>query len=220
MHYFEHNIKDYRADAFQLTLIQHGAYRQLIDQYYLNETPLALDIEELCNDLMIRGEDEKKAIVYILGKFFNKTEMGYVHKRCDVVIKAFKEKSDQSRKAVNTRWAKVKEQKDNTNVIRESYERNTNQEPLTNNKETEIAVVKPLDVNLSVWDNYMILRKAQNKPITETNIKALRREATQAGMSLNAVITMCVENSWVSFRAEWVDRKKVQENKTKEVWGK
>lgn len=220
MHYFEHNIKDYRADAFQLTLIQHGAYRQLIDQYYLNETPLALDIEELCNDLMIRGEDEKKAVVYILGKFFNKTEMGYVHKRCDVVIKAFKEKSDQSRKAVNTRWAKVKEQKDNTNVIRESYERNTNQEPLTNNKETEIAVVKPLDVNLSVWDNYMILRKAQNKPITETNIKALRREATQAGMSLNAVITMCVENSWVSFRAEWVDRKKVQENKTKEVWGK
>jgi len=73
MHYFEYNIKDYRADAFQLTLIQHGAYKQLMDQYYLNESPLALDLEGLFYDLLIRGEDEKKAIVFILEKFFDKT---------------------------------------------------------------------------------------------------------------------------------------------------
>jgi hypothetical protein len=99
-------------------------------------------------------------------------------------------------------------------------ERNANQEPLTNNKEQFIEFVKPLDVNLEVWNNYMTLRRAQNKPITDANIKALRREAANAGMNLNAVITVCVENSWISFRADWVDRKKVEENKAKEVWGK
>jgi uncharacterized protein YdaU (DUF1376 family) len=218
MHYFEYNIKDYRADAFQLTLIQHGAYRQLIDQYYLNEKPLTLDIDDLCYELLIRGDDEKKAIVFILEKFFDKTEDGYAHKRCDVVIKKYKAKSNQSRNAVNTRWAKEKGK--DTDVIRESYDRNTNQEPLTNNKEQFIEFVKPLDVNLEVWNNYMTLRRAQNKPITDANIKALRREAANAGMNLNAVITVCVENSWISFRADWVDRKKVEENKAKEVWGK
>ena len=218
MHYFEYNIKDYRADAFQLTLIQHGAYKQLIDQYYLNEKPLTLNIDDLCYELLIRGDDEKKAIVFILEKFFDKTEDGYAHKRCDVVIKKYKAKSNQSRNAVNTRWAKEKGK--DTDVIRESYDRNTNQEQLTNNKEQFIEFVKPLDVNLEVWNNYMTLRRAQNKPITDANIKALRREAANAGLSLNAVITVCVENSWISFRADWVNRKKVEENKTKEVWGK
>ena len=218
MHYFEYNIKDYRADAFQLTLIQHGAYKQLIDQYYLNEKPLTLNIDDLCYELLIRGDDEKKAIVFILEKFFDKTEDGYAHKRCDVVIKKYKAKSNQSRNAVNTRWAKEKGK--DTDVIRESYDRNTNQEQLTNNKEQIIEFVKPLDVNLDIWNNYMTLRRANNKPITDANIKALRREAANAGLSLNAVITVCVENSWISFRADWVNRKKVEENKTKEVWGK
>ena len=218
MHYFEYNIKDYRADAFQLTLIQHGAYKQLIDQYYLNEKPLTLNIDDLCYELLIRGDDEKKAIVFILEKFFDKTEDGYAHKRCDVVIKKYKAKSNQSRNAVNTRWAKEKGK--DTDVIRESYDRNTNQEQLTNNKEQIIEFVKPLDVNLDVWNNYMTLRRANNKPITEANIKALRREAANAGLSLNAVITVCVENSWISFRSDWMDRKKVEQNKTKEVWGK
>jgi uncharacterized protein YdaU (DUF1376 family) len=108
MHYFEFNIKDYRADAFQLTLIQHGAYKQLIDQYCLNESPLTLDLEDLFYDLLIRGDDEKKAIVFVLEKFFDKTEDGYVHKRCDAVIEKYQAKSNQSRNAVNTRWAKEK----------------------------------------------------------------------------------------------------------------
>jgi uncharacterized protein YdaU (DUF1376 family) len=216
MHYFEHNIKDYRADAFTLTMIQHGAYRQLIDQYYLNEKPLTLDLEVLCADLLVRGEDEKKAIVFILGKFFSKTEDGYVHKRCNTVIQAFKDKSDKNRNNAVKRWSKVKD----ANALPQECERNANQEPLTNNKEQFIEFVKPLDVNLEVWNNYMTLRRAQNKPITDANIKALRREAANAGLTLNAVITVCVENSWISFRADWVNRKKVEENKTKEVWGK
>lgn len=213
MHYFEYNIKDYRADAFQLTLIQHGAYKQLIDQYYLNESPLSLDLEVLFYDLLIRGDDEKKAIVFILEKFFDKTEGGYVHKRCEAVIEKYKAKSNQSRNAINTRWAK--ERAKDTDVLRESYDRNTNQEPLTINKEQLIEFVKPLDVNLELWNNYMTLRRAQNKPITDANIKALRREVTQAGISLNGVITICVENSWISFRSDWLDRKKLQRKRLK-----
>lgn len=212
MHYFEYNIKDYRADAFQLTLIQHGAYKQLIDQYYLNEKPLTLNIEDLCYELLIRGDDEKKAIVFILEKFFDKTESGYVHKRCDAVIKKYKAKSNQSRDAVNTRWAKEKGK--NTDVIRESYDRNTNQEQETINQETETIkhISRPMDVNISVWEDYMNFRKLQKKPLYETTLKALKKESVQAGISLNQALIVCLENSWITFKAEWYEKVKGKSN--------
>ena len=200
MHYFEHNIKDYRADAFQLTLIQHGAYRQLIDQYCLNEQQLPLELEDLFNDLLIRGDDEKAAALYILGKFFNKTEDGYVHKRCEATIKKYQGKSTHGSDAAHIRWAKERAKKANENVTQEKI-----------NDETTIAYVKPLDVNLVIWQDYMTLRRAQNKPVSDANIKALRREAANAGLTLNDVITICVERSWISFSADWIDKPKAKE---------
>jgi len=162
MHYFEYNIKDYRADAFQLTLIQHGAYKQLMDQYYLNESPLALDLEGLFYDLLIRGEDEKKAIVFVL-------------------------------------WNKVRD----ANALPQECERNANQEPLTINKKTKTKVNTPEGVDTNLWNDYLQIRKAKKAPITDTAIQALVREADKAGKSLSQAITICVENNWVGFKAEW-----------------
>jgi len=207
MHYFEHNIKDYRADAFTLTMIQHGAYRQLIDQYYLNEKPLTLDLEVLCADLLVRGEDEKKAVVFILGKFFSKTENGYVHKRCDAVIQAFKDKSDKNRNNAVKRWSKVKD----ANALLQECDRNANQEPSTNNQETYNHVSRPLGVNVSIWEDYIKLRDAQKKPMTENFLKAMNKEAVNAGINLNEAILTCVENNWIGFKADWYE--KLKENK-------
>jgi uncharacterized protein YdaU (DUF1376 family) len=211
MHYFEHNIKDYRADAFTLTMIQHGAYRQLIDQYYLNEKPLTLDLEVLCADLLVRGEDEKKAIVFILGKFFSKTEDGYVHKRCNTVIQAFKDKSDKNRNNAVKRWSKVKD----ANALPQECERNANQEPLTINKETKTKVNTPEGVDTNLWNDYLKIRKAKKAPITETAIQALVREADKAGKSLSQAITICVENNWVGFKAEWESVKQAPSDQPK-----
>lgn len=213
MHYFEYNIKDYRADAFQLTLIQHGAYKQLIDQYYLNESPLTLILEDLFYDLLIRGDDEKKAIVFVLEKFFDKTEGGYVHKRCDAVIQKFQAKSNQSRDAVNTRWAKEKAK--DTDVIRESYDRNTNQEQLTIKKETKTKVNIPEGIDTNLWNDYLKIRKAKKAPITDTAIQALIREADKSGKSLSQAITICVENNWVGFKADWESVKQAPSDQPK-----
>ena len=204
MHYFEFNIKDYRADAFQLTLIQHGAYKQLIDQYSLNESPLTLDLEVLFYDLLIRGDDEKKAIVFVLEKFFDKTENGYVHKRCDAVIQKFQAKSNQSRNAVNTRWAKTKAK--DTDVSQESYGRNTNKEPLTINKKQKTKVSTPEGVDEHIWQDYLKVRSAKRSPITETALKGIMSEAQKAGKTLNEAITICCQNNWIGFKAEWLTR--------------
>jgi uncharacterized protein YdaU (DUF1376 family) len=187
MHYFEYNIKDYRADAFQLTLIQHGAYKQLIDQYYLNEKPLTLNIDDLCYELLIRGDDEKKAIVFVLEKFFDKTEIGYVHKRCDAVIKKYQAKSNQSRNAVNTRWAKEKGK--DTDVIRESYDRNTNQETETNKHETVYTSEKFLEF----WDVWPKSKRKQSKPECFKKWKA--RKLDQIADKIIEHVKVCKESS-------------------------
>jgi uncharacterized protein YdaU (DUF1376 family) len=187
MHYFEFNIKDYRADAFQLTLIQHGAYKQLIDQYCLNESPLTLNLEDLFYDLLIRGDDEKKAIVFVLEKFFDKTENGYVHKRCDAVIKKYQAKSNQSRNAVNTRWAKEKGK--DTDVIRESYDRNTNQETETNKHETVYTSEKFLEF----WDVWPKSKRKQSKPECFKKWKA--RKLDQIADKIIEHVKVCKESS-------------------------
>jgi len=37
MHYYQFNIKDYKADTKHLYLIEYGALRILLDYYYLDE---------------------------------------------------------------------------------------------------------------------------------------------------------------------------------------
>ena len=187
MHYFEFNIKDYRADAFQLTLIQHGAYKQLIDQYCLNESPLTLNLDDLFYDLLIRGDDEKKAIVFVLEKFFIKTENGYVHKRCDSVIEKYKAKSNQSRDAVNTRWAREKDK--DTDVIRESCDRNTNQETETNKHETVYTSEKFLEF----WDVWPKSKRKQSKPECFKKWKA--RKLDQIADKIIKHVKICKESS-------------------------
>ena len=104
MHYFQHNIADYRKDTAHLTLLEHGVYRQLLDQYYLNEKPLPLDQDKLMRLLCARSEGEIRAVLSVLGDFFEKVELGYIHKRCDAEIEAFQSKQVKAIAAANKRW--------------------------------------------------------------------------------------------------------------------
>jgi len=106
MHYYQHNIADYRKDTTHLTLLEHGAYHQLLDQYYLSELPIPLDENKLYRLMCARNEDEKNAIQTVLEDFFIKTEDGYIHKRCDVEIEAYQTKSERAVIAAKLRWHK------------------------------------------------------------------------------------------------------------------
>jgi uncharacterized protein YdaU (DUF1376 family) len=106
LHYYTHNIGDYRRDTSHLTLLEHGVYRQMLDQYYLNEVPLTSDIDKLCRFLSVKTKEEKDAVTNVLQDFFDKTEDGYVHKRCDTTIQDYQKKIDSASKAAKARWSK------------------------------------------------------------------------------------------------------------------
>lgn len=142
MHYFQHFIGDYRADTSHLSLLEHGVYRQLLDQYYLSELPITLDENKLFRTLSARTEDEIKAIKNVLEDFFIKTENGYIHKRCDIEIEAYQAKSQTASQSAKKRWSKERNpneinkeaKRDIENVMQRHTERIPNAMLTNNNK--------------------------------------------------------------------------------------
>ena len=146
MHYFQHNIADYRKDTAHLTLLEHGVYRQLLDQYYLNEKPLPLDQDKLMRLLCARSEGEIRAVLSVLGDFFEKVELGYIHKRCDAEIAAFQSKQVKAVAAANKRW-------NNADAMQTHSEPNANHKPITINHKP-ITNIKPLSDFDLFWMSY------------------------------------------------------------------
>ena len=83
MHYYQHNIGDYRRDTAHLSLLEHGVYRQLIDMYYLSESPIPKETQQVFRRLSARTQEEQNAVEIILNEFFSLSEDGWIHKRCD-----------------------------------------------------------------------------------------------------------------------------------------
>ena len=127
MNYYRHNIGDYRRDTAHLSLLEHGVYRQAIDQYYLTENPLPKDLESVSRILLVRSPEEQKALEIILKEFFILTKDGYTHKRCEIELNSIYDKSEKARSSAKRRWSNVSEQCErNANAMRTQCERNAN----------------------------------------------------------------------------------------------
>jgi uncharacterized protein YdaU (DUF1376 family) len=77
---------DYGRDTGHLTLVEHGAYRVLMDHYYSQEAPLPANVTRLFRLCRAKTAEEKKAVRFVLKEFFDGSEDGYRHKRIDAEI--------------------------------------------------------------------------------------------------------------------------------------
>lgn len=112
-----------------LSLLEHGVYRQLLDLYYLNECELNANALRL---ICARTAEEMQAAESVLNEFFERTENGYKHKRCDAEIERFHSKSKKAKASADARW-NAKADSNNANAMRTHSERNANHKPITNN---------------------------------------------------------------------------------------
>jgi uncharacterized protein YdaU (DUF1376 family) len=148
LHFYQFNIGDYRRDTFHLSLLEHGIYRQLLDTYYLNEKPLAVDSAVVMRTHNARTKEEKAAVLAVLENFFLLTDEGWVHRRCEKTISAFHQKSEKARHSAESRWSKR-----NANAYETQCEGNANQEPITNNQEPITRVEKQRGTRLPAnWE--------------------------------------------------------------------
>ncbi|MDB5937510.1 MAG: putative phage protein [Massilia sp.] len=90
MNYYSHHIGDFNNATRHLTRVERSIYRDMMDLYYDTELPLTLDVSALCRKLLARSEEESTAVQQMLNEFFNRTEQGWHHSRCESVIEEFR----------------------------------------------------------------------------------------------------------------------------------
>lgn len=86
MNYYPHHIGDYLRDTAHLTIVEHGAYRRMLDLYYASEKALPLDLEWLCRLIRAEETQERDAVHFVLTHYFSKKADGWHNKRADEEI--------------------------------------------------------------------------------------------------------------------------------------
>jgi uncharacterized protein YdaU (DUF1376 family) len=217
VNYYEHHIGDYRKDTSHLSLLEHGIYRQLLDTYYIDEKPLTLDHAKLMRSHSVRSADEVQAFQNVLSDFFIRTEEGYVHKRCEAVIAAYKAKSVKAAESAKARWNKGKSE-GSADAMRSHTEGNANHKPLTINQEPEdspsenkrvprfnarkhLASKGVEEQNINDW---LEVRKKKGQANTLSAMELTESEAAKAGISLNDAIRFSAQRSYAGFKASWL----------------
>jgi uncharacterized protein YdaU (DUF1376 family) len=208
MHYYPHHIGDFLRDTVSLTPQESYFYLRLIWLYYESEKPLPNDIEALAFKIGARGNEESLSLLLRTFFTYESDLNSYTHQRIDGEISKYQRKANSARGANQIRWTLEKDKKSDLKSDADQIPTN-NQQPITNNQQPNIntrsaSSLRPDDVDESVWADFKALRKAKKSPITDTAIKGIRKEASNAGISLEKALQLCCARGWQGFKAEWV----------------
>lgn len=223
MNYYPFHIGDYLSATRHLSWEEDAAYRRLLDTYYTSERPLSLDLRAVCRLVLATNETQREAVQVVLAEFFEKTDFGWVNHRADAEILAMQEKQQKQRDRANKRWQKPgAEQNASPALPRHEQEYaaasipdavampptpTPTPTPVFKEDSTPrrraTSSTRPDDVSESVWQDFLVIRKAKRAPMTDTAMDGLRREAEKAGITLDAAIAYCCEAGWQGFNAGW-----------------
>jgi uncharacterized protein YdaU (DUF1376 family) len=199
---------DYIRDTRRLTMLQHGAYRLLIDEYMVGGKPLPNDLPALYRICGAVSGEEQVAVRYALEEFFILSGPVWKHKRCDDELAHQHERSKSAKDSAERRW---KAKQSDANAMRTHSEgiseRNANQNQIREKKEAAPSASIPEGVQETHWRDWLKARKTKRAgEVTETVIAGMRREAEKAGISLGDAVRECAERSWISLKADWLLR--------------
>jgi uncharacterized protein YdaU (DUF1376 family) len=91
MNYYEHHLGDWAKDTVHLTMLEEGAYRRLVDVYYVKEKPLPKAIRDIYKLARAGARPEREAVDAVLREFFQERDDGWHHKRCDEELARYAE---------------------------------------------------------------------------------------------------------------------------------
>lgn len=197
MHYYNLNIGDYASHAGHLTVIEDCAYRRLLDKYYLSETPLPLDVAATSRIIGMREYQSEVEIV--LSEFFVRIETGWINKRADKEIAAYKAKSEQASRAGKASAQRM------LNARTTDVQPNINHKPINNKQETsktkepKARYAIPDFVPQDAWDGFVQMRRTGKGVFTERAASLILKqlEAMQAdGQDVAAVLDQSTANGW------------------------
>lgn len=106
--WYAHYPGDYARDTAHLSLVQHGAYRLMLDHYYATAAPLPADVAALYRICRAFDEAERKAVDFVVSQFFDLRADGFHNGRADIELARRAEQherlSNAAKKAMRNRW--------------------------------------------------------------------------------------------------------------------
>ena len=128
--------------------------------YYLSESPIPRETQQVIRRLSARTQDEISAIEIILDEFFTLTDEGWIHKRCDMEIANYRHKAENSRNngKKGGRPKSIPEPKKTQQVISGNPEHNLNEperiNALTNKPINLLKSLKAIDRKSDDFDHF------------------------------------------------------------------
>ena len=192
------------------------AYRRLISAYYLNEKPLKGSAKEISRLILMR--DNVADVEQVLVEFFtpNSGHNKWTNKRCDKEIKNYKSKIKKTSEAgrlsgiARKKTNKIIENQPNKSLTSVKQMLNKpdtkNLEPRTNKKIdtfSPLSRLLSLKVEQQVARDWLLIRKAKKKPLTETALNKIINQAKKGGYTLQAALTISCEEGWAGFDPSW-----------------
>ena len=104
MKWYAHYPGDYAKDTAQLSMSEHGAYRQLLDHYYSNGGNVDANALRMYCVCKAFTDADRESVDFVLGKYFVIVLGKYSHARADREIAKAEEKSRKAAASANKRW--------------------------------------------------------------------------------------------------------------------
>jgi len=148
MHYYKFNIADWGLSTSHLSLEEEAIYFRLINFYYDSESPIPLETQSVFRRLRMGSSNELADS--ILTEFFEETDKGWIHLRCENVLKDYR-KTAKKNKANGAKGGRPKGgaassiSQDKPSGLPSGSQNNPNQEPLTTNHKPITKEIKTLD---------------------------------------------------------------------------
>lgn len=139
MNYYSHHIGDFNNATRHLTRVERALYRDAIELYYDTESALTLDFEKLSRRLLANDSSEKASLLDVLNEFFNKTDDGWIHDRCEEEIAKYRANTSNKAKAGIASALARKNKSTEINTCSTDVQLTNNQEPRTNNLNTYVS---------------------------------------------------------------------------------
>ena len=199
MHYYQFNIGDYKSHTEHLSEMEDLTYRRLLDWYYLHETPIPLDENEVARQIRMRSHTD--CIAVVLREYFECTADGWIHHRANKELSKAGDKSQKASESAKARWSKQKD----ANALPTQSEGNAThntvhitQDTEHKKKATEVALL-PDWIPLETWAAFLEMRKKIKKPATAHAITLLIAKLDKfrkQGQDVQQVLEKSITSGW------------------------
>lgn len=216
--WYSFHVADYARDTAHLSMLEHGAYRLLLDHYYMTGEPLPANAEQLHRICRAVADAEQHAVQVVVEQFFELTDNGWAHERVEAELAEARRLSEKRRQAAALSHAKRKGSGAQT-TARASASADANAEQvqvqLHTQSQSHISIPNgidkrgkrfdPLNIDLpegispATWGNWIAYRRERKLTIAETTIKAQVNKLMKwhnEGHDANAVIEQSIANGW------------------------